>query len=327
MQSFRTPFSIEKFPFNLDYDSKCIFIGSCFTENMGNYLKDLKFNIELNPTGIIYNPISIHDCIHFLINKKTFTEEDLTFYHDNWISFNHHGRFSDPEKNTCLENINTELLKTSKFFKETDFLFITFGSASIYTHTQTTKIVANCHKFPSSTFSKSILTPDNIISIYTDLITLLSTTNPSLKIIFTISPVRHWKDGAIENQHSKSVLFVAIHQLIKQFESCYYFPAYELMMDDLRDYRFYAEDMIHPTQTAIGYIREKFIQSICDAEIISITNELQKLIQAKNHRPLHSNTLSHKQFRNAQLRKIEELKKRIPKINLDEFELFFKDTN
>jgi hypothetical protein len=326
MDNFRTTFNIPEFPFKLSYQSKSIFIGSCFTENISNYMKDLKFQVIQNPTGILYNPISILECLKFMMDGKKFKESELHRFNDIWFSFHHHGRFSDTDKGRCLTNINAEISEGTKFLRDTDFLFITFGSAFIYKHNETNDVVANCHKFPSSTFTKSLLDFQTIREEYLKSIDKLCKINSKLKIIFTVSPVRHWNDGAAENQLSKSILLLAIHEIIKNNPSvCFYFPAYELMMDDLRDYRFYAEDMLHPNNISIEYLWNKFSDSFIEKDSCKIIKEIQKLIDAKNHRPFHTETSSYKQFKLSIQKQTNELKKKYPFLDLDEFENFFKE--
>jgi hypothetical protein len=324
MNSFRTTFNIPEFDPKLNYQSKSLFIGSCFTENIGNYLKDLKFQITINPTGIIYNPVSICECIGFLLKGKQMEANDLGFYNDTWFSFMHHSRYSDPDKNVCLNKMNEDLKMASGFLQQADFLFITLGSAFIYTHNESKEVVANCHKFPASTFSKSILNAKSIVSCFEKTLNDLGKVNPNVRTIFTVSPVRHWNDGAIENQHSKSVLITAIHELILKHKNCSYFPAYELMMDDLRDYRFYAEDMLHPNNTAIEYIRDKFIKTFVEKDAENIMDQIQKLLQARNHRPFRAQTTTHINFKKKQLDQIKDLKRKFPFLDMTEFEEFFK---
>jgi hypothetical protein len=288
-------------------------------------MKDLKFQLVQNPTGIIYNPLSIIECVEYMMDKKKFDESDLQLYNDVWFSFQHHGKFSDTDKGKCLANMNDAISAASEFLIHTDYLFITFGSAYIYTHNETNVVVANCHKLPSSTFTKSLLDIQTIKEIGLKTFERLCNINPRLKIIFTLSPVRHWNDGAIENQISKSILSVAIHEIIKNHSSCYYFPAYELMMDDLRDYRFYAEDMLHPNRIAIDYLWNEFSDSFFETETQNILKDIQKLIDAKNHRPFHKDTSSYKKFKVNMLKQTLELKKKFPFIDLNEFEIFFKE--
>jgi hypothetical protein len=323
MSNFRTTFAIAEFNPKLSYKSKSIFIGSCFTENIGNYLQELTFPVCLNPTGIIYNPFSICECIYFLLHKKQFTENDLDYFNETWFSFQHHGRYSNPDKNICLERINSELNAASKLISRADFLFITLGTAWIYTHKEKKEVVANCHKLPAAAFVKSMLNAGSIANEFEKTIGDLLKINSSVKIIFTVSPVRHWNDGAVENQISKSVLITAIHEIILKNKNCSYFPAYELMMDDLRDYRFYAEDMLHPNATAIEYIRDKFVKTCIDHESVVIMNEIKKLVMARNHRPFMMQTEAHSIFRKKQLDKISLLRKKHPFLDLADFEEYF----
>jgi len=323
MQIFRTIFDLPEFPFKMNYHSKSIFIGSCFTENIGIYLKERRFNAIINPFGIIYNPLSISNSIRFLSNSRIFEEKDLCYYNELWFSFHHHGRFSDTDKKNCLDKINASIHEASEFIRHADFLFLTFGTAFIYTHKETNEVVANCHKFPMETFTKSLLDPKKIIEEYAFTFDHLLKINPGLKIIFTVSPVRHWKDGAIENQLSKSILFVAIHEIIKNFSNCFYFPAYELIMDDLRDYRFYAEDMTHLNGTATEYIRLKLRQSMIAEDAQEIMDEIQKLLQANNHKPFNIDTASYKHFKQNCLKRTMVMKEQYPFLDLREFIEYF----
>ena len=322
--TFRTTFNISEFPYKLNYKSKSLFIGSCFTENIGNYLKELKFDVKINPFGIIYNPVSISKNIDYLINKKQFGVDELVFYNELWFSFHHHGKFSDPDQIKCLIKINTAINEFSEFLKQADFVFLTLGSAYTYTHKSTNQVVANCHKFPSDTFVKTLLEPQKIVDDYKNILANLFSFNNKLKVVFTVSPIRHWKDGATENQLSKSVLFVAIHEIIKKTNNCFYFPAYELIMDDLRDYRFYEDDMIHPNITALEYIRNKFTDAIIDEQSQSILNEIKKLIQAAKHKPFYPNSQSYKQFKEKFMEQTKKLRKQYPFLSLNEFEKYFK---
>ncbi|MFH0867397.1 MAG: GSCFA domain-containing protein [Bacteroidota bacterium] len=325
MDTFRTPINIPASKNKINYHSSCFFIGSCFTESIGNYLKDLKFQTDINPFGIVYNPISIKNFIDFLIIGKQFSEKDLDFHNDVWFSFHHHSRFSDTDRKRCLKKINDTLRVSSGFLKKSGFLFITLGTSYIYTHKEKNIVVSNCHKLPSETFTKSLKQPEEIYSAYSSLIKKIKTVNPSLKIIFTISPVRHVNDGFIENQRSKSILFVAVHKIMEKFENCSYFPAYEIMMDELRDYRFYADDMIHPNDTAINYIRRKFIEKYIDKASQEIMAEIEKLVRAKNHRTFFPETPSHKIFLKKNLQKISGMKKQFPFLDLQEFEDYFRN--
>lgn len=327
MDQFRTILKISPSAEKINYHSHCLFIGSCFTESIGNYLRELKFQTQINPFGIVYNPLSISNSIDTLLNGKNFTGNDLEFQNDVWFSFRHHSRFSDSDKNSCLLKINEALKTSSEFIKKIDFLFVTFGTSFIYTHIEKNIVVANCHKLPSNVFTKSMLEPEAIITSWCNTIKKIKSINPSVKIIFTVSPVRHINDGITENQQSKSVLFVAIQNILKKFDNCFYFPAYEIMMDELRDYRFYDEDMVHPNDTAINYIRQKFTETYIDQASQEIMAEIKKLLLAKNHKPFFPGTPAHGNFIKKNLQKISELIKQFPFLELDEFKNYFRSFN
>ena len=258
MKTFRTTIELKKSEELITYKDKIMFFGSCFTDNIGNKFLNLCFNTIVNPFGVLYNPLSVSKNIKNLIEKKKYTESDIFYHNDQWRSFDHHGSFSHIEKNQYLENINKNQEESSKFIDNASFLFITFGTAFVYNHKATNQIVANCHKIPDNEFNRELINVDSIINEYDDLIKRLIFENPKLKIVFTISPVRHWKDGAEQNNLSKSILKVSIDKICKQNPEASYYPSYEIMMDDLRDYRFYKDDMLHPNNIAIEYIWNHF---------------------------------------------------------------------
>ena len=248
----------------------------------------------------------------------------MEFDNELWYSLHHHGRFSNPDIEECLKEINSKIATSSENLKNADFLFITFGTSWIYRHNIKNLIVANCHKLPQNTFNKELLSIDEIAEEYGVLINSLKTFNPKLKIVFTVSPVRHWKDGAFGNQISKSILILAINKITKTFENTEYFPSYELMIDDLRDYRFYADDLLHPNLQAIKYILEKFSETFLDEESRKIIAEIEKINKSKTHRPFHASLDSHKAFLRANSKLVETLSNKYPFLNLEEEKEFFK---
>jgi len=322
--NFRTTFQIEPSSDKIDYRSKILLLGSCFTENIGAKLEHYKFQVDNNPFGVLYNPVSVANGIYVLLIEQEFTADDLRFNNDLWYSFNHHSRFSDPDKEQALNKINTKLKLSSSFLKELDFLFITFGTAWIYRLKETKEVVSNCHKLPASLFTRESLTIESISKLYSDLIASLLSQNPSLRIVLTVSPVRHLKDGAIENQISKSTLMLAVKELVDKFEEVNYFPSYEIMMDDLRDYRFYAEDMVHPNNVAIDYLWEKFSEVYFEKETLQIMNKVEKIVRAKEHRPLNPHTEKHQLFLKNQLKKIESLLLQYPFLDFVEELAWYK---
>jgi hypothetical protein len=311
---FQTEVAIPYFPWKTNYEKKNVFIGSCFTENVGNKMAALKYETDINPFGILYNPVSVANSIDFLIQNKTFEKSDLIQYENLWHSFFHHGKFSSPDAEKAVLQINNRIKYSSEFLKNTDFLFITFGTAWVYRYAKSGLIVSNCHKIPAKEFIRQRLEVDEIAEMYNQLLSKLWKFNPSLKIIFTVSPIRHWKDGALENQRSKSILLLAIDKIIEKFEKnrCSYFPSYEIVMDELRDYRFYADDMIHLTNLTIQYIWEKFEEKLIDPESQKISKKVQKVVSSVNHKPINEFTKEYLTFLNQTLKKTEELKKKYP---------------
>lgn len=305
------------------YKDKSMFIGSCFTENIGKKLLMLKYQALVNPFGIIYNPISVAQSLAQLLNPENFTSADLAYFNQKWISFSHHGRFSGKNLEEVLEYINNEMFNASFFLKDSKFLFITFGTSWVYKYKKNGNIVANCHKLPASEFEHYILSSETIVERYTLLLNELRTFNNKLKVVFTVSPVRHWKDGPVNNQLSKSTLLVAILSLIKKFDFASYFPAYEIMMDDLRDYRFYTDDLFHPNQTAIDYIWGKFRESFITEDAIKMSQEIDKILKAAAHKPFYPNTPDYQKFLDKNLSVIEQFVKKHPEIDFkDEVEYF-----
>lgn len=314
---FQTEVEIYPVQQKTGYHKNNLFIGSCFTQNMGEKMNNLKYPCLVNPFGVLYNPVSIANCLDSLLENKTFTTNDIFQYEGLWHSFSHHSKFSGKNENDVLAEINSAINLGSIFLQTCNFLFITFGTAWVYQHKSTQKIVANCHKLPEKTFNRFRLATEEIVEIYTDLIDKLIQNNPALQIVFTVSPVRHWKDGAVENQRSKATLILAIDDLIKQYENhSLYFPAYEIIMDELRDYRFYATDMIHISEFATEHIWERFKQWIFDSKSDSIEKRIIKILKAKNHRPFNKFTAEHLRFLLKTKSEVEALQKNYPYLNL-----------
>jgi len=320
---FRTEINIPESAFQFSYANKLFFIGSCFTNNIGTKLSDLKFQVELNPFGVLYNPLSIRNSINLLLKEKSFAEKDLHFANDLWFSFSHHSSFSHHDQNVCLKQINTRIKAASEFLKNTEFLFITFGTSYVYRWNKTKEVVSNCHKLPAKEFKRSMVSSCEIFDEYILLINELRKINPTVKIILTLSPVRHLKDGFAENMHSKANLLVAIHQLVDFCENVIYFPAYEIMMDDLRDYRFYNDDLIHLNETAINYIWERFREVFIDKKETTIMKMVAEIIIASQHKPFNPYTDQHKKFVRAQLEKIRDIQQKNKELDLEKERSFF----
>lgn len=323
MNHFRTEIESVKTDIKISYNSKILFIGSCFAENIGNYFNNYKFNTYINPFGVIYNPISIKNSLNFLITNKQFAEKDLACYNDLWFSYYHHSKYSNTDKQKCLEHINNEISIASEFLKTCNYVFITLGSAKVYELIESNKIVSNCHKLPAKNFKSYILPKEKIIEEYSSLIENLYKFNPKIKLLFTVSPVRYLSDGAFNNQVSKSTLILSIYEILKMNKNIEYFPAYEMIIDDLRDYRFYKEDMIHPNNIAIKYIWEKIMKNYFDTPTLNIIAEIDSIVNAKNHKPFNPNSDSHQIFLKNQIENINNINKKYPEIDLSEELNFF----
>ena len=296
---FQTPVEILKSPFSITYEDLILTLGSCFAGNIGQKLQDVYFDTDVNPFGVLYNPLSISNSFDLLIQNKPFTEKDIFEYKSMWQSFSHSSLFADTSKEGCLEKINTRLNSAAENLKKANVLLITFGTAWIFEEVKSGRVVSNCHKLPASTFTRRRLEVNEIVDVFNCLICNLLNKNPELQIIFSVSPVRHWKDGAAENSVSKSTLLLAANELQEQFANVHYFPAYEIMMDELRDYRFYAPDMLHPSEVAIDYIWEKFCRTYFFESTLKIKKELEQLSADLAHRPLHPESEEFQRFKSA----------------------------
>lgn len=316
---FRTEISAQKARYPIGYQKPVMMMGSCFTDNIGAKFKKYLFHVTINPFGVTYNPLSIKKGIDKLLAKEEYLAEDLEYFNELYFSFDHYTKYSDPNKEKALEKINKDFFSAKKAILEAGTLIISFGSAFVYEHLDSGKLVNNCHKIPASDFSRRMLTTKEIIGQYKDIMDSLLSVNPGIKILFTVSPVRHIKDGLIENQRSKSTLLLTIKYMEEMFpESCSYFPSYEIMMDDLRDYRFYGQDMLHPNDQAIEYIWDYFKSSTLEASAIEIIKKLEPLLSAMSHRSIHPESLATKKFREATQIKLEKLKTEFPLLNWSE---------
>ena len=312
----QTKISLKKETKNaIDYSSKILLLGSCFSENIGDKLSYYKFQTNINPFGILFHPKAIENLITNAIDKKEYTEKDLTFQNERWHCFDAHSNLSANSKKELLGNLNTAISSTNKQLQEATHIVITLGTSWIYRFIETNNIVANCHKIPQKQFLKELLSVDEISDSLETITSLLKTVNKDINIIFTVSPVRHLKDGFIENTQSKSHLIAAIHNVINLKNNTHYFPSYEIMMDELRDYRFYKEDMIHPNNTAINYIWNKFIDTWFLESAKAIIKEVEIIQKGISHRPFNEKSDQHQHFlKNLEIKK-EKLKARFSFIN------------
>lgn len=294
---FQTKVNIPPANLQLAHTQKLLLMGSCFSEHIGNYLKQHKFPICLNPFGITFHPLAIAQQLTHLMQAKKWEGKDLLFHNELWLSLLHHSRFSHIDKAIALANIQKEQATGEKILAEADCLLLTFGTAWGYELKDSGQIVANCHKMPSNLFEKKLSNLAELHERYHVLFTQLFAFNPKLHIILTLSPVRHWKDGAVENQWAKATLSLLIRELQLQFpDKVSYFPSYEIVMDELRDYRFFEEDMLHPNAIAIKYIWQRFSETYFSAETQHLNGFLGKIRLAESHRPFFTETALHQAF-------------------------------
>lgn len=296
---FRTQIPIAKINSPIDYYSKIMSLGSCFAVNMSEKLDYFKFQNSCNPFGILFHPLAIEKLISYALEKKTFTEADIFFYNERWHCYDAHSDLSNADPIELLADLNGIIQSTQKQLAQATQVIITYGTAWVYRNNESREIVANCHKVPQKQFEKELLAIDLIQKSIQNTIGLIQSINPEAKFIFTVSPVRHIKDGFVENQLSKSHLIAAIHQVLLS-EYCQlnseYFPSYEIMMDELRDYRFYAEDMLHPNQVAIDYIWKRFKETNIAETALATMEEVETIQKSLSHKPFNPNSESHQKF-------------------------------
>ena len=294
---FRTKVAIEKSGLFIGYGDGIVMLGSCFTENIGARLSCRLMDVCVNPFGTLYNPASIADAVERLAENRMFTAGELFEYGGRWHSFAHHSRFSSADREKALERINSSYAEAVAALRRCSVLIVTFGTA--YVFTRDGRVVANCHKLPASEFARTMLGIDEITEIWDRAIQTLGRLNPQMRILFTVSPVRHLADGAHGNQSSKATLLLATDSLVERFGQCGYFPSYEIMMDELRDYRFYASDITHPSEMAVDYIMERFSDAYFTEETRRQADACMKLSRMVNHRPMSDNAVEVRRFREA----------------------------
>ena len=327
---FRLEFDPKPFTEKMNYRHSIFLAGSCFTEQIGRNLAEHKFKTIDNPNGILFNPVSIAGALLNYIEPKIYQPEDLFFANELWGSWDHHTAFSHPDREVCLQKINDSQARAHAFLKSADWLILTLGSAFVYEANEQTpnatqgRVVANCHKVPADKFLKKRLSIEEVLSTLDGLLYRLRKLNPGLKIIFTVSPVRHLRDGFVENNRSKAVLLHCVHQLVDKFSDLHYFPAYELVLDDLRDYRFFAEDMVHPNYAATRYVWEKFVPAVMDTETRELMKQLQPISAALKHKAFHPQSAAHQRFLSATLEKLEELNIKFPGLDWHHERAFLK---
>ncbi|MCF8246408.1 MAG: GSCFA domain-containing protein [Saprospiraceae bacterium] len=315
--TFRTVFPSFKSEVNISHTDRVLCLGSCFAEQMGGRLERLKFPMLVNPFGIVFNPISVVETLERLRSGNPFSEADLVANQGLWHSFEHHSRFSNPDKSVALEGINQSFSTAKGFLKNANRLIVTLGTAHVFVLKKTGEVVANCHKFPAGDFERRRLSVGEVVAALLPVFEKLKTELPELEIIATVSPVRHLRDGLSENQRSKATLLIALDEINQQLPYTHYFPAYELLLDDLRDYRFYAEDLAHPNQLATDYIWQYFEGAFFDEKTKALCERIGRILTALAHRPFHSQSIEHQDFLKKQVEYIKQLSAEFPSLDFE----------
>jgi hypothetical protein len=307
----------------ITYSDKIFLIGSCFTEHIGKRLEELKFPILQNPNGILFDPVSVSKSLNSYIDLKNYVKSDLFFLNELWQSWNHHSIFSGMDLIEVLAKINESQRKAHSHLKEANWLIVTLGSSFSYQLNENQQSVANCHRAPGQWFKKHMLQIEETVAALTESIEKLQIFNPDLKIIFTISPVRHIRDGVVENNRSKARLIEAVNQLIEKYDNCFYFPAYELVIDVLRDYRFYDIDLVHPNYAATEFVFEKFEAGFIEAGTRELMEEIKRISTGYRHKPFQPSTHSHQAFLKSSLEKVLSIQGKLPHLDFSKEIMYF----
>lgn len=328
---FRYEFDIKPLQQSIQHTHRLFFIGSCFTENISEKFRKYKFTVAENPNGILFNPVSVAEAIINVIENKHYTAEDLFELNESWHSWQHHSKFSGITANDAIKKINESTLQAHNFLKNADYIFITLGSAWVYTLTENAlnakagTVAANNHKAPANWFERRLLDPSQVITVLATMLNKLGVFNKNIQVIFTISPVRHLREGVIDNNRSKAALITAVHYLIDKLEKLYYFPSYELVIDDLRDYRFYAEDLVHPNYYATEYVWQKLIEACTNSNTKKLMNDIAEINAAYSHKPFNPTSQQHKAFMQTNVQKINAILQEHSYLNFSEELKYFSE--
>ncbi len=314
---FRTEIQINRAEQTIRHSDPILTMGSCFADNIAQKLQERYFRVMQNPFGTLYNPLSVAEALSIILTNRKFRSEDLFFHQNEWHSFWHHSVFSGTDRAAVLLKINEQINEAHRFLQEAQWLFLTFGTAYVYYHLPEKRPVANCHKLPENEFERRLIRVDEVVESIQALLQNLRVLNSKIKIVLTVSPIRHIRDGLVQNQRSKATLILAVQELCRQDASLMYFPSYEILMDDLRDYRFYEANLTHPNDQAVQYIWEKFGAMFFDRETEKASEAFAALTSALKHKPLHPESPNYRKFLRKVLERIEGLEKQYPYVDLN----------
>ncbi len=316
--NFRTPINISGLSIDINHHDQIMSVGSCFAVEIAQYLTKHKFKTLTNPHGITYNPLSVARVMSDIVQQRLYQLADLVKHQGLFHSFQHHGDFSASDPDDTLTKINNQIVKAHHFLKKSKWIIITLGTAHVFYHLKRKEVVNNCHRFPATLFRRDLLSVHQVTKALKKTLEMLSNFNPSCHILFTISPVRHWRDGPVENNDSKATLRLAIRPLIKKINNTHYFPSYEIIMDELRDYRFYGNDMLHPNSLAVQYIWQKFEHFSMNQQTQMTNHKIGKLIEGIGHKPFRVTSPEHQKFLKQWKAKIISIQLEYPHINFEE---------
>ena len=314
---FRTEFKSTPSPWKINHADRMFCIGSCFAEHLHMRFKAGGFHSACNPCGIVYNPLSIGFQISRILDGPAWNEQDLIFDRGLFHGLHHHGSYSSTRMEDCLSRMNDSFREARDWFERLDVLVLTLGSSIWYKHKASGQAVANCHKIPANEFERRFMSVEEVVQSVESWLPLLTRKRPGIKVLLTVSPVRYLKEGFRDNSISKATLVLAADQLCRRNEALFYFPAYEILLDDLRDYRFYKEDLVHPNEQAVQYIWSCFQALFFSKDTRQIADEVSRLVEAKAHRPMHPGSPEHKSFIEKMEDRAKDLKFRFPGLNLE----------
>lgn len=312
---FTTEIPIIPLENKISYDSKIVSVGSCFAVNMAEKMKQFQFQNSVNPFGILFHSQALENLFQFALENKIFDSNDVFLYNEIWSSFDAHSNLNELEEEEILFQLNAKIRAFRNHLSDATHLIVTLGTAWVYKNKQTTRLVANCHKIPQKEFEKKILSVNEIKNNLIRISEIALTINPKLQLIFTVSPVRHIKDGFVENQRSKSHLIAALHDFLSETERHYYFPSFEIVMDELRDYRYYGADLLHPNEQAVSYIWEKFVENCVTLDSVSVMKLVDEVQKGLAHRPFNPYAEQHNLFLEKLAQKLDVLIEKYPFMN------------
>lgn len=322
---FQLPLHIPPLKNPLRLGQRILLVGSCFTEHIGDRLQELKYSTLQNPHGILFDPKSVANSLISYVNEREYSLSDVFYMNELWQSWDHHSRFSSTNQNNCLQLINMSQKTAHAFLAKADWLVVTLGSSYSYRLIDNNQPVANCHRAPAQLFQKYLMPSSETFDEMSKALEVVKDFNPNIQVLLTISPVRHIRDGVIANNRSKARLIEAVHQLVEWKEWIHYFPVYELVVDVLRDYRFFDIDMVHPNYAATRFVMERFMDACIDSSEHEILKEIQQLVTARKHKPSHPETEAHRKFMLAQSQKIKSLLQKYPQLDFSEELNYFKE--